>query len=66
MQARAALKMDEPGDVEGVWKGLRECLLEEAVEVCGETKGLTRHKETWWWNEEVASLVEEKDKCSGF
>jgi len=24
------------------------------------SKGLFRHKETWWWNEEVAEAVREK------
>jgi len=24
------------------------------------TKGPRRHKETWWWNEEVAEAVREK------
>jgi len=24
------------------------------------TKGPHRHKETWWWNEEVAEAVREK------
>ena len=24
------------------------------------TKGPRRHKETWWWNEEVAETVREK------
>jgi len=26
----------------------------------GMTKGPRRHKETWWWNEEVAEAVREK------
>ena len=30
--------------------------------VCGETKGISRHKETWWWNDEVAALVQEKKR----
>ena len=28
--------------------------------ICGMTKGPRRHKETWWWNEEVAEAVREK------
>ena len=28
------------------------------------TKGPRRHKETWWWNEEVAEAVRDKKiKC---
>ena len=30
------------------------------MDVCGETRGIDRRKETWWWNEEVAALVKEK------
>ena len=29
-------------------------------DICGMTKGPCRHKETWWWNEEVAEAVREK------
>jgi len=29
------------------------------------SKGLYRHKETWWWNEEVAEVVREKKKKYG-
>ena len=28
-------------------------------EVCGKTRG-KRHRETWWWNDEVAEFVKEK------
>jgi len=47
-------------DVEMVWSSLKECLLDVAEEVCGKTKGRQRHRETWWWNEDVAKFVEEK------
>ena len=35
-------------------------MMETAQDVCGMTKGPHRHKETWWWNEEVAEAVREK------
>ena len=44
VQARAALMRKEPGDVEKVWKDLKDCFLEEAVDVCGETRGVARKK----------------------
>ena len=66
VQARAALIRKEPGDVEKVWKDLKDCFLEEAVDVCGETRGIARQKETWWWNEEVAALVKEKQLYSSY
>ena len=49
VQAKAALFVDELGAVESHWNSFKECLIEgaveEAVEVCGETKGIRRHKE---------------------
>ena len=41
---------------------MKDCFLEEAVDVCGETRGIARQNETWWWNEEVAALVKEKQR----
>jgi hypothetical protein len=43
-------------NVDDVWGGLRDCLLEVAGDVCGKSKGIRiqHHKETWWWNDEVA------------
>jgi len=35
-------------------------MMETAQNICGMTKGPCRHKETWWWNEEVAEAVKEK------
>ena len=34
--------------------------METAQEICGMTKGPRRHKETWWWNEEVVEAVRDK------
>ena len=34
--------------VEGYWKVLKESLIDTAERTCGWTKGLSRHKETWW------------------
>ena len=42
VQARAVLVRNEPGDVEKVWKDLKDCFLEEAVDVCGEILGIAR------------------------
>jgi len=35
-------------------------MMESAQDTCGMTKGPHRHKETWWWNEEVAEAIREK------
>ena len=40
VQTRATLVVEKPGDVESVWKNLKGCLIEEAVEVCEKTKGI--------------------------
>ena len=41
----------------------KECLTEEAIVVCGKTQRMRRHKnESWWWNEEIAALVKEKQR----
>jgi Reverse transcriptase (RNA-dependent DNA polymerase) len=49
-------------DVDGAWNGLKSCLLEVSDNVCGKSKGRPRHKETWWWSEEVSKAVDEKRK----
>jgi len=35
-------------------------MMESAQNICGMTKGPCTHKETLWWNEEVAEAVREK------
>jgi len=51
---------DRDDGVEGIWQGLKRCLLEGADEVCGRTKRPAVHVETWWWNNEVDVVVKEK------
>ena len=46
--------------VEEVWRGFKCGLLETADKVCGQIKGRPKHRETWWWNDEVEQVVEEK------
>ena len=48
------------GDVEVVWGGLKNCLLDVAEQVCGKTRGTQRHHETWWWNDNIDAFVKEK------
>jgi len=47
-------------DVNEHWQQMKCIMMETAQDVCGMTKGPHRHKETWWWNEEVAEAVREK------
>jgi len=39
---------------------MKSIMKETAQDICGMSKGQRRHKETWWWNEEVAEAVREK------
>jgi len=40
-------------------------MIDTAQVTCGLSKGPFTHKETWWWNEEVAEAVKEKKKKYG-
>jgi len=42
------------------WQQMKGIMMETAQDMCGMTKGPRRHKETWWWNEEVAEAVRDK------
>ena len=46
--------------VEDLWKILKDNLLNAADNSCGWTKGLPRHKVTWWWNNDVDQAVKKK------
>ena len=41
------------------WQQMKGLMMETAQDICGMTKGLCRHKETWWWIV-VAEAVREK------
>jgi len=49
-------------DVNEHWQQMKNIMMETAQVACGLSKGPCRHKETWWWNEEVAEAVREKKK----
>ena len=46
--------------VNDYWQQMKGLMMETAQDICGMTKGQCRHKETCWWNEEVAEAVTEK------
>ena len=56
VEEKEALRSE--GDVEQIWDGLRQCMVSEAEAVCGRSKGPPRHRETWWWNNEIGKEVE--------
>jgi hypothetical protein len=45
---------------EDIWERYKNCVLAAAGEVCGWTKGMCRHGETWWWDESVKRTLEDK------
>ena len=57
---KARNRSADAADVDGTWKELKSCLIDTAKELCGESKGPSRHRETWWWNDECAKVVEKK------
>jgi len=38
---------------------MKKVMMETAQHICGMSKGPCRHKETWWWNVEVAEALRE-------
>ena len=44
-------------DVNEHWHKMKKIMMEIAQHICGMSKGPCRHKEIWWWNEEVAEAV---------
>ena len=53
----------EADNVESKWNAMKEVWHKATEQVCGWTKGPARHSETWWWNDEVATAIEEKRRC---
>src|SRR6267154_681770 len=53
----------EEGDLECMWKGLKDCLLEETETVCGKTRVRARHRITWWRNKDTDLAVKEKRRA---
>ena len=62
VEAGASNVSDAVG-VNNKWVGMKNVCLSAAAEVCGWTKGPPRHRETWWWNADVAEVVDEKKRC---
>ena len=48
VQGRYSVREMSGGNVESEWKEVKDCLLEVANDVCGKTKGLACHRDTWW------------------
>ena len=54
------LDIEEGEDVNQMWEKTWDSLLKATEEVCGWIKGHARHIQTWWWNEEVRTVIEMK------
>jgi len=55
-----AVEVADAGGVENKWLCMKGIWLDAAEKVVGKSKGRARHKATWWWNDTVAKVVEEK------
>jgi hypothetical protein len=42
---------------------MKNAQLKTMEEICGWTRGPSRHKDTWWWNAEVDEAVRKKCNC---
>ena len=62
MSGRTLTSTEQVASVENHWNVLKGALLEATDRSCGWTKGPDRHKETWWWNDDVSNFVSEKRK----
>jgi len=51
----------EADNVESKWNTMKEVWQKATEQVCGWTKGPPRHSEIWWWNDEVAKAIGEKE-----
>jgi len=47
-------------DVNEHWQQMKNIMMDTAKVRRGLLKGPCRHKETWWWNEEVAEAMKDK------
>ena len=50
-------------DIQMMWLLMKETWLTAFKQVCGMMKGLSRHKETWWWNRDVENVVAKRKVC---
>ena len=43
-----------------MWNEFKDKIVTTAGELCGRTCGPPMHKVTWWWNDDISKVVEEK------
>ena len=57
----SAQSFQNPQNSDSAWTEIKNCLLNACNTVCGWTwGGKPKRKETWWWNDEVDSIIKEK------
>ena len=57
----SAQSFQNPQNSDGAWTEIKTCLLNACDIIFGWTLGgKLKHKETWWWNDEVDSSIKEK------
>ena len=62
-QEEVKTKMKIMGGVNESWNEMKKVLVDTAARVCQVRRGRPRHKETWWWNEEVKEAIKNKKAC---
>ena len=59
----SAQSFKNPQNADSAWAEIKTCLLNACNTVCGLTRGgKPKSKETWWWNDEVDSIIKEKKR----
>ena len=57
----SAQYFQNPNNSDSAWTEIKTCLLNACDTICGWTRGgKPKRKETWWWNDEVDSIIKEK------
>ena len=50
-------------DCNGMWNEFKDKIVMTSEDLCGRTCGPPRHKETWWWNDDISKVVDEKKEA---
>ena len=60
LRKKLSVAREKVVDLESGWTSMKNMLLESVGGVCSWTRGTPRHSETWWWNEQVGRIIDEK------
>ena len=60
LREKLSLVEDQVAELERGWSSIKDTLLTATGEICGWTRGPPRHSETWWWNDRVEKIIDDK------